>query len=78
MGGEVIRPNIAGLMGAYGAALYGMKKSLGKSRTLLTEPEMRAFHRETESRSCGQCGNNRQFTVNTLLRWRTAHQRQPL
>ena len=26
MGVEVIRPNIAGLMGAYGAALYGMQK----------------------------------------------------
>ena len=67
MGLEVIRPNIAGLMGAYGAALYGMKKSVkGNHSTLLTEPEMRAFHRETESRSCGQCGNNCQLTVNTF------------
>ena len=67
MGVEVIRPNIAGLMGAYGAALYGMKKAVkGNHSTLLTEPEMRAFHRETESRSCGQCGNNCQLTVNTF------------
>ena len=67
MGLEVIRPNIAGLMGAYGAALYGMKKAVkGNHSTLLTEPEMRAFHRETESRSCGQCGNNCQLTVNTF------------
>ena len=67
MGLEVIRPNIAGLMGAYGAALYGMKKSVkGNHSTLLTEPEMRTFHRETESRSCGQCGNNCQLTVNTF------------
>ena len=41
MGVEVIRPNIAGLMGAYGAALYGMEKAVkGNHSTLLTEPEM--------------------------------------
>ena len=67
MGLEVIRPNIAGLMGAYGAALYGMKKAgEGAHSTLLTEAELRSFHRETESRSCGQCGNNCQLTVNTF------------
>ena len=67
MGVEVIRPNIAGLMGAYGAALYGMKKAgAGHQSTLLTEEELRSFHRETESRSCGQCGNNCQLTVNTF------------
>ena len=67
MGVEVIRPNIAGLMGAYGAALYGMKKAgAGHQSTLLTEGELRRFHRETESRSCGQCGNNCQLTVNTF------------
>ena len=67
MGVEVIRPNIAGLMGAYGAALYGMRKAVkGKHSTLLTERELRGFHRETESRSCGQCGNNCQLTVNTF------------
>ena len=74
MGLEVIRPNIAGLMGAYGAALYGMKKSVkGNHSTLLTEPEMRAFHRETEPVR-KQLPAYRQH----LLRWRTAHQRQPL
>ena len=67
MGLEVIRPNIAGLMGAYGAALYGMKKAVKENNsTLLTEQELRAFYRETESRSCGQCGNNCQLTVNTF------------
>ena len=67
MGVEVIRPNIAGLMGAYGAALYGMRKAVkGKHSMLLTERELRGFRRETESRSCGQCGNNCQLTVNTF------------
>ena len=67
MGLEVIRPNIAGLMGAYGAALYGAQKSVkGKCSTLLTLEELQSFHRETESRACGQCGNNCQLTINTF------------
>ena len=67
MGLEVIRPNIAGLMGAYGAALYGAQKSVkGKCSTLLTPEELQSFHRETESRACGQCGNNCQLTINTF------------
>ena len=67
MGLEVIRPNIAGLMGAYGAALYGAQKSVkGKCSTLLTLEELQSFHRETESRTCGQCGNNCQLTINTF------------
>ena len=64
MGLEVIRPNIAGLMGAYGAALYGAQKSVkGKCSTLLTLEELQSFHRETESRACG---NNCQLTINTF------------
>ena len=86
MGVEVIRPNIAGLMGAYGAALYGMKKAVkGNHSTLLTEPEMRAFHRETTELPPGD-GKPQLRPVRKqlpayrqhLLRWRTAHQRQPL
>ncbi len=67
MGVEVIRPDIAGLMGAYGAALYGMGKTVkGKASTVLSAEELRAFHRETENRACGLCGNNCQLTVNTF------------
>ena len=64
---EVIRPDIAGLMGAYGAALYGMgrAKSMQVS-TLLTREELAAFHQETENRVCGLCGNNCQLTINTF------------
>ena len=67
MGVEVIRPDIAGLMGAYGAALYGMGKAVkGKYSTLLTAEELHGFHRETESRVCQLCGNHCQLTVNTF------------
>ena len=67
MGVEVIRPNIAGLMGAYGAALFGRGKARGdQTSTLLDRQELADFRQETESRVCGLCGNNCQLTINTF------------
>ena len=67
MGVEVIRPDVAGLMGAYGAALYGRgKASPGQTSSLLDRTALAAFSQETESRVCGLCGNNCQLTVNTF------------
>ena len=63
MGVEVIRPDIAGLMGAFGAALYG--KAKGKSQSsLLTLEELEGFTQKVRSVNCGLCGNNCQLTVN--------------
>ncbi len=67
MGVEVIRPDIAGLMGAYGAALYGRGKArAGKRSALLTAEELAEFRQETRSELCGRCGNNCQLTINTF------------
>ena len=67
MGVEVIRPDIAGLMGAYGAALHGKGKSApGQTSTLLDREALAAFSQETCSKLCGLCGNNCQLTVNTF------------
>ena len=67
MGVEVIRPDIAGLMGAYGAALYGKGKAkLGQQSALLTAEALEAFRLETESKLCQGCGNHCQLTVNTF------------
>ena len=80
MGVEVIRPNIAGLMGAYGAAneaVLGRGKAAGGSGcqarrcTALARPAGQVrfagdFRQETESRVCGLCGNNCQLTINTF------------
>ncbi len=78
MGVEVIRPDIAGLMGAFGAALYGRSKAVpGKVSALLSREALANFTQETESRVCGLCGNNCQLTVNTFA-GRDFHQRQPL
>ena len=68
MGVDVIRPDIAGLMGAYGAALYGKKRAAlrpGNSR-LLDLAALQGFRQETRSEKCGQCGNNCQLTINTF------------
>ena len=67
MGVEVIRPDVAGLMGAYGAALYGRGKAApDQTSGLLDREALAAFSQETESRVCGLCGNNCQLTVNTF------------
>ena len=67
MGVEVIRPDIAGLMGAYGAALYGRSHAgEGRVSTLLTAEELASFRQETRSELCGRCGNNCQLTINTF------------
>jgi len=67
MGVEVIRPDIAGLMGAYGAALYGRGKwKPGRKSALLSAKELEDFRQETRSEVCGRCGNNCQLTINTF------------
>ena len=67
MGVEVIRPDIAGLMGAFGAALYGRGKAArGQTSSLLSREDLAGFTQETRSEICGRCGNNCQLTVNTF------------
>lgn len=54
LGINVIRPSIAGLMGAYGSALYAMKKSKGAS-TLVTKEELEDFSYKSTSVTCKGC-----------------------
>ena len=65
IGVEVIRPDIAGMMGAYGAALYAkqMKKGEGASGILSYE-EMKQFSYSIKSVTCKGCNNRCQLTVN--------------
>lgn len=65
MGTEVIRPNISGLMGAYGAALYAKKHATEKSK-LITLDELEKFSHQVKSISCKGCNNNCSLTVNTF------------
>ena len=67
MGVEVVRPNIAGLMGAYGAALYAQKKSGGKGEsTLAGKEELKNFVHEIKVANCGLCSNNCRLTINSF------------
>lgn len=60
-----VRPDIAGLMGAYGAALIARERQEeGQTTTLRSREQMDAFTYETELRRCGLCANNCQLTVN--------------
>ena len=65
LGRHVIRPTIAGLMGAFGAALYA--KSAGKDRSSLLSPEaLSAFSHTSKSVICQKCTNHCHLTVNTF------------
>ncbi len=67
MGVEVIRPDIAGLMGAYGAALYGKTHTKqGDLSDMLTKEQLENFSVQTQSIQCQGCGNHCQLTINTF------------
>ena len=64
---EVVRPNIAGLMGAYGAALYAKKKSKGEGKSSLSDSKaLSEFTHEIKVVNCGMCNNNCRLTVNSF------------
>ncbi len=65
MGRNVVRPSIAGLMGAFGAALYAKEKGKEKS-SMLDAESLRAFTFETKEINCGLCLNKCHLTVNTF------------
>lgn len=60
---EVIRPSIAGLMGAYGAALFSKKC---KMTTLITPQALAAFTHTSRAAVCNGCTNHCRLTVNTF------------
>ncbi len=68
MGVEVIRPDIAGMMGAYGAALYALGnikgKTDGRTSAILSQKELEDFTYTTKSITCKGCNNHCQLTVN--------------
>ncbi len=65
IGGEVIRPQIAGLMGAFGAALYARGLNLSRTDTLDADA-IRRFTHTSKAATCHGCGNNCHLTVNTF------------
>ena len=67
MGVDVVRPDIAGLMGAYGAALHGKEHSKpGTTSSILTLEELNNFTQKVQNVQCGLCGNHCQMTVSVF------------
>jgi predicted CoA-substrate-specific enzyme activase len=60
---EVIRPNIAGLMGAFGAALLAREHYDGQPSTLIGAASLADFRVETERARCQHCTNHCQLTI---------------
>ena len=68
MGLEVVRPNIAGLMGAFGAALYAMRRYNDNPHqtTLLNLAQLGEFVHTVKGMTCGLCNNHCHLTINTF------------
>lgn len=62
---NVIRSNIAGLMGAYGAALDAMELKIEHS-DILDEEQIKHFHRKVISYVCKMCNNNCHLTMSVF------------
>lgn len=66
-GREVIRPDIAGLMGAFGAALIAKERYVeGHETSLLGPDELKDFNFQTRVARCGQCSNNCLLTISNF------------
>jgi len=65
MGRNVVRPAIAGLMGAYGAALHAMDHAKAVS-TIATAQQVAAFTHQSKFVTCNLCTNHCSLTVNVF------------
>ena len=63
VGTNVIRPKIAGLMGAYGAALYAKNNTPAES-TLITPEGLKNFTHTVKAVNCSGCENHCNLTIN--------------
>lgn len=63
LGREVTRPAIAGLMGAFGAAVFAMEHSGGTS-SIISAADLAAFTHTSKTATCNLCTNHCSLTVN--------------
>lgn len=64
-GKEVVRPDIAGIMGAFGAAIIAKEKyNISMQTYFLNEDELNSFAFDTSMERCERCGNNCLLTIN--------------
>ncbi|MDF2484177.1 MAG: hypothetical protein K0R46_345 [Herbinix sp.] len=73
-GKQAIRPDIAGLMGAYGAALIAKERyKEGEVTSLLPREELIEFAMKAENRRCDKCTNHCLLTINTFTHGENSH-----
>ncbi len=63
VGKDVIRPDKAGLMGAYGSALIAIERDDGKPSTIAALDKLDGFKVEKTAARCGKCSNNCLLTI---------------
>ncbi len=63
-GCEAVRPDIAGIMGAFGAALIARNRYTGQKSTMLSIDEINKLKFETSMSRCKGCTNNCLLTIN--------------
>ena len=71
---EVIRPDVSGLMGAYGMALLASEAAeelQNQHSTLLDMAGLKSLQVSTSMRNCGLCSNNCMLTINAFSDGRT-------
>ena len=67
VGKSVIRPNIAGLMGAYGAGLIAMDNwDQEEKSTIIAQEDLKSFAVKSSHTRCKGCENNCMLTINTF------------
>ncbi|MEG0325674.1 MAG: acyl-CoA dehydratase activase [Cellulosilyticaceae bacterium] len=65
LGKNVVRPNIAGLMGAYGVALYVKEHHASKSH-MVTYKELGTFKHISKASECRLCANKCHLIINSF------------
>ena len=69
VGRDVVRPSIAGLMGAFGAALYAQERATKQGITessILSPDELSGLKHDVKMTTCNGCENHCSLTVNTF------------
>ena len=67
LGVDVVRPDIAGLMGAFGAALWAKQQAASKALEvsgIISRRDLERFEHTVKVTACGLCNNHCQLTIN--------------
>ncbi|OQY31833.1 MAG: 2-hydroxyglutaryl-CoA dehydratase [Spirochaetaceae bacterium 4572_59] len=66
-GREAVRPDISGIMGAFGAAIISKERSdVNSVSSMLSMDEIESFQVENSIKRCGLCGNNCLLTLSNF------------